>query len=321
MQPTLLLKKTTPDTHENFLTTSFVYNKGILIGGKMIELKVLLENNITFINQLRRDERYLTFGEFQQKFNLTNVNYLTYFSMLSAIKKGEKRLKNVSIPYTNKGYQCFFKAIMMTNKGCSNMYKILIQYDNIPNGVKKWEYLNNGTRWKQCFITLKNVTKDTTLLWLQYRILHNILTTNRSVSKYNKNQTERCSFCQAESETITHLLWQCPRVKSFWKSVGLMASRCNIECADKLNETSVMYGIQSYVNKYKVLELMILLGKQYIYNSKVFGNTLHINTFIQIMFNRYKIEASMNSSKELIDKFNREWEPFTNLFKGLFTSS
>ena len=205
---------------------------------------------------------------------------------------------------------------MMTRKGCSGIYKVLNENSNTPNGVKKWDYLNNTTMWKQAFCILKKLTTDTKLMWLQYRILHNILTTNRSVSKYNPNQTDRCSFCRSSSETITHLMWQCPRVNSFWRQLSsLIKTRCNINCADVINETLVIFGITNY--NCKVLEMVVLLGKQYIYNCKVFDKNINLSNFIQVLFYRYKVDAIINARKEIDVNPIYEWEKLGNLFRGL----
>ena len=61
----------------------------------------------------------------------------------------------------------------------------------MPNGVKKWNgvVLEIASKWKEYFKHLKKSTKDTKLIWLQYRILHRILTTIRTVAKYDALQT------------------------------------------------------------------------------------------------------------------------------------
>ena len=55
---------------------------------------------------------------------------------------------------------------------------------------------------KQVFLKFKATTTDPRLIWLQYRIIHNILTTNKSVSKFKHDQSEKCSFCGIQSESI-----------------------------------------------------------------------------------------------------------------------
>ena len=53
------------------------------------------------------------------------------------------------------------------------------------------------------------VTRDTELQWLQYRINYRILATNSYLFKIKYIDSDTCSFCNIETETITHLLWDC----------------------------------------------------------------------------------------------------------------
>ena len=71
----------------------------------------------------------------------------------------------------------------------------MTQKSGIPKGVAKWQMLKDNPDWKQVFLKLKATTTDPRLIWLQYRIIHNILTTNKSVSKFKHDQSEKCSFC------------------------------------------------------------------------------------------------------------------------------
>ena len=99
--------------------------------------------------------------------------------------------------------QVYFKPIIQTKKG---FYRVLRQKKSrIPKVVAKWEMLKDNPDWKQVFLNLKATTTDPRLMWLQYIIIHNILTTNKSVSKFKHDQSEKCSFCGKQSEAIVHL--------------------------------------------------------------------------------------------------------------------
>ena len=84
-----------------------------------------------------------------------------------------------------------------------------IHIDNITDDNIQLHKLYNIHPWPSFFKHLKKSTDDRKLLWLQFRIIHHILTTNRSVSKFKPNQCELCTFCNSNSETIEHVMWQC----------------------------------------------------------------------------------------------------------------
>ena len=65
-------------------------------------------------------------------------------------------------------------------------------------------------REDEVFFKLKKTAIGTKLRWTQYRVLHNILTTNKMVAKYNLDQKENYTFCDRYPESIEHLfleLW------------------------------------------------------------------------------------------------------------------
>ena len=117
-----------------------------------------------------------------------------------------------------KGYKVY-EIILADNKGSSRIYQYLlktIKYEK-PTGISRWEkILNQVTDWKMYFNYLCNLTNNIKLRWFQFRILHNILTTNRSISKYDPTQSDMCSFCNIQSESILHLLWECNISQSFF---------------------------------------------------------------------------------------------------------
>ena len=40
--------------------------------------------------------------------------------------------------------------------------------------------------------------------------------TNRFLCKIKRIETDKCSYCNNESESIAHLLFDCEKVKEFW---------------------------------------------------------------------------------------------------------
>ena len=77
--------------------------------------------------------------------------------------------------------------ILSTRKLASSIYKALITEKNTIKGIETWKRrLNTDIREAEGFFKLKKKTIIiTTLRWMQYRVLHNILTTNKMVAKYN----------------------------------------------------------------------------------------------------------------------------------------
>ena len=162
---------------------------------------------------------------------------------------------------------------------------------------------------------MKNSTTDTKLRWLQFRILHNILTTNRSVAKFKQDQNPLCQFCKSHSETIHHLFWKCSKVKTFWNELSLtINSRCSHTHNFKIDENLAIFGQSTQIKTDNICEFIVLLAKFYIYRSKVQNTVLNSKIFIQELYNRYCIEKEVHKNSL---SFKNSWLPYINVFRGL----
>ena len=165
------------------------------------------------------------------------------------------------------------------------------------------------------FQLLKNTTCDTKLRWLQYRILHYIITTNRSVSKFIIGQDSNCSFCGAHSETIIHLFWECRFVQRFWNDFSFMINKKCVHSHNfKFTENLIIFGKCNATHTDKICDLIILIAKFYIYRCKVQNKSLNINIFIKELYRRYQIEKSISKDSNL---FKNNWTQYETLFKGI----
>ena len=185
---------------------SFLFNDQIKVGGRVVNNKKLTNGNVFFIKQLMHNERFLTYNEFIRRYNL-KINFMNFNSVICAIKKyisGLKLEETTGIEFT---YQPSLQLIVDTPKGASAIYNTLVEPYNQNKGYEKWKFAIQITtkQWQNSFKNVIATTSDTKLRWLQFRILHNILTTNYSVSKFKREQTPLCEFCNLQNETIHHL--------------------------------------------------------------------------------------------------------------------
>ena len=206
---------------------------------------------------------------------------------------------------------------MNTVKGAFPLYHLLLEPDIQNKGYQKWHTQTQITleQWQNSFKILKISTTDTKLRWLQFRILHNILTTNRSVAKFKPNQNPLCQFCKSHSETIHHLLWACTKVKTFWNEISFMInSRCTHTHNFRIDENLAIFGQSFQIKTDNICEFIILLAKFYIYRSKVQDTVLNSKLFIQELYNRYCIEREIHENSVT---FRNSWLPYMDIFRGL----
>ena len=184
-------------------------------------------------------------------------------------------------------------------------------------GFRKWNkhFAISQLDWKETFRNLKKTTKDSKLIWLQYRISHSILTTNRSVSKFNHQQSHLCQFCNLHSETIHHLFWQCQKVYSFWNDLSILINkRCSHAYKFRFTEKYILFGLCENIKTDKICDFITLMAKFYIYRCKVQHNELNVRYFINNLYFRYNVEKYNNKNSIF---FRNNWGPYLKLFKSL----
>ena len=60
------------------------------------------------------------------------------------------------------------------------------------------------------------ITKDSKLITFQFKIIHHILPTKSSLFQAGITESDICSLCTSEKQTIKHLLYHCTVSKAFW---------------------------------------------------------------------------------------------------------
>ena len=257
----------------------------------------------------------MSLNEFNIKYGL-KFNFLQYNSIIAAIKKYTNNL-SITPKRDEILFQPALNIIMTTKSGTSPIYKELIRKENKITGLEKWSNKCQITKekWIKSFRILNYATSDTKIRWLQIRILHHCLTTNRSVAKYNPDQSHLCSFCKLKSETIIHLLWECKETSKFWKNLANILNRkCLHSHNFRFTPELVLFGISDNIKTDKNCILIILLAKYYVYRCKVQSVTLNTNIFVKELYHRYSIERIINKNS---NNFKIEWAPYENIFKSL----
>ena len=160
-------------------------------------------------------------------------------------------------------------------KGCKNIYSHFVSNDAQPTCCKRWTdrlTLSRSYNWNKVFQRPFKMSKDTSLIWLQTRIIHRLLATNSLLFKMKLIESDKCSFCKVESETLEHLFWECNNIRKFWHNlVELMKSNGILDSNIELSIETILFG---YADTNNIIDLIIMVAKRYIYYAKIIKNPL-----------------------------------------------
>ena len=96
----------------------------------------------------------------------------------------------------------------------------------------------------------------------QYKVLNHLLYTRNKLYKINKSKTDKCMYCNTETENIEHLLFYCCYSSSFWAKFRIFSSKFYKH--DELGIKDKIFGIVDLENKKHILFIqLLLLGKFY----------------------------------------------------------
>ena len=204
LQAFINIDKKVEINERSVLKTPIFYNENIKIGNSYIFYSAWFKKGVRFINDLVKDK-----GEFTDNTRI-QTNSLQYHGIIRAIKTYLKEVKiNVCHKQNNPFIPTHILPFFQQQKRTKIMYNILNQNKDVPTGKITWNKVYNITDedWDHINLFPFNITKYPALLWFQVTINHNILVTNKVLYQMKMRTDALCTLCQANNETITHLLW------------------------------------------------------------------------------------------------------------------
>ena len=219
----------------------------------------------------------------------------------------ENSIKVASYKY-NVQINCFVFYLLRNRRGCRGIYDMLIPVNEviIPN---KWINEIGDIQigeWKKINKNL-NYIKEIKLRDFQFKINHRILVTNSFLFKIKKKDSNRCSYCNQEAETITHLLFHCGKVVEFWKTLKIWLERkANINLQVDLKNILFSSPPQAF------LSYFITVAKYFIYKSKFYLKALSIKGFENFLKQKFINEMYIAKINKTYHKFLGKWSSLYN---------
>ena len=101
-----------------------------------------------------------------------------------------------------------------------------------------------------------------------------------------------CSSCMIHAETQEHFLFECFVSKNFWFNVfELWKTKCNLLSQALINCKTITFGVCNEIphNRNIAFNIIILLGKAYLWNAK--QNNLNVSSSIFVSYIRNTVSC------------------------------
>ena len=287
-------------------------NTEIKIGRKCIKYDNWVQKGILTIQDLLDEHgEVYTYETFCQKYNI-NTPFTFFYGLKTFILEKWPEIKdNCSQKELSPFRPLFIEHLCKDTRGSRALYDIFItKLYSKPKYENKWEgslEFENGDDWKILNSNIFRSTKDTKLIWFQYRIVHRIIATNKYLYRIKLRNDPLCSFCNNDDETIEHLFYNCSYVSSLWENVKeWIKEKTDNEITLSLKDILFLKNARSENS----LNIVIMLVKFYIFRKRFEDRILRITELKEILKNYYKTEKYIYVTKGKCDVFDRRWNAF-----------
>ena len=276
----------------------------------------LIKKGCIYISDLLTEDcSFLNLHQFRQKFHV-RINWFDYHSLIASIpREWKQKLETVQAkPERGAGLNIVNK-VKDTIKTTQFVYSIFIKQLTVSDKYKdKWKAVLGDipeNEWKDYNTAAFRCTLSAKLQSFQYKILHNIVCTNKMLKQFGISPDDRCTFCNTEVETSYHLFVQCREVNNLWNNLAdWLAPYVDLRLYI-LEEKHVILGMPN-----RILENWLLLQtKYYIYRCRVRNENLCLEALKKYLRCEYQTELSIAKKCDRnMQKFGEKWEVVKELF-------
>lgn len=154
---------------------------------------------------------------------------------------------------------------------------ILGQSDHVPTALKTWQrgveevLISDGVMWTHACSSVYKITRETKLQSFMYKVLHRVIPCNNYLKQIRIKEADWCPFCDG-TDTVTHFLFTCAKVRPFSSAVCLWFSQADNLYLDRLTPEEFMWEIDRSAHRASVVNTITLMVKYYIYRQKLYFN-------------------------------------------------
>ena len=305
-----------PSSIEEILNQQVWYNSHILIGKSPFYFGPLHSKGILYIKDLvNQDGHVKTADEILHQFLLDRKYIMLINSIIGAIPQQWKVLLstfNLNLDTDTVFISNFQKA--MTSTRMSNfVYRQIIRKKCKPFSDKiidKWttdlgqEFQINKDFLSSAFNLIFKATISPKHRVFQFKLIHRSLVTNKSLFEWKLKDTNLCSFCDRQIETIFHLLWDCTEIQSFWELVFDWLKEVT-DTNITFNSKEILLGIDD--NNLVFYNAVFILVKQYIYSCRCRNIPLNIHSLIANIKFYIQAEKYIAVKNNKLNYHTRKW--------------
>ena len=227
----------------------------------------------------------------------------TYYGLLNTI------LKNWKTNLTNCIPEATHDSTDVTLR-TSSIYSSLLNTAFVPLTAET-KILRHGftkNTIQKVYLMPFTVTNEVKIIMFQYKVIHNVLPTRATLHRDGISESPTCNLCNAEEQTLHHLLMNCTLTVDFWiRSQGWWYQKTNETIT--LSTSHILYGWHDRTKHWQAFNYCLLIAKYCIICASLRGDVLDFQNFLLFITGKLEIlkEIATAKKKKTLPKFHRTW--------------
>lgn len=147
--------------------------------------------------------------------------------------------------------------------------------ETICTGFSRWTEgkeevtIRDQEEWRDTCNSSFKASRETKLHSFHYKVLHRTFPCNAYLARLRVLESDWCLYCD-ETDSITHHLFRCAKVKPFWDSICRWFRQSVDLYLDQLTPKEYIFGLPKGSRHRNVINAILLAVKFYIFRQKRF---------------------------------------------------
>ena len=204
-------------THKFGYTMCIWNNADITYQGKVLYFQKWAEKGITYLTDILHNNAIMSYHTVQTilgSYPGLHMEYMVVFAAVSAFLKHNR----VETAIQNETRQLLFNGENLNSARAFRKHIVESRYSP-PCAQNFWKNKFDIKISEKHWMLARNTTKESRLIELQWKILHNVHPTNILLEKMGLVQSNVCSLCSTETDFVEHFFFECIKIKPLWEHV------------------------------------------------------------------------------------------------------
>lgn len=269
---------------------------------------------VWYNNNIRIGHDMVYYRNFQD-IGLNYVEFLKWYGLIQATRdhrgpSEHREQSNEELVYTVNVND---RSIPIEKVVSKNVYMLLIEKHDllITSKPRTWGKIEDkNVDWENVYLRPYRKSIDTKSRIFQYKFLNDILVNNYWLYKWSIKDTDKCSFCQSQTETLEHMFWNCKHTQAFWEQIKIWFVR-KTQFDITIDKTMVFLGSDDDITYTVILE-----AKKHIYYSRlnnVKPTFVKFLNWLEYVKNLEIYVARRSNSSKLSSRTLEKWSLLENI--------